>query len=137
MIRIDFIFTYWILLWYFLYIFKIVISSPKIAFVLGILHNIILVLFLIYDKICFKLGKYQTIILYVFILFVIKIIPLFTIRKDKIKLDDFLNLCFLFLLYNLWLFIQNKKMLEIQENIFHAILYNTKETPLIYIANTL
>ena len=79
-----------------------------------------------------KLGKYQTILLFVFILFIIKIIPLFTIRKDKLKIEDVLNLCFLFLLYNFWLFIQNENLFEIQEKIFHAILYNTKETPLMY-----
>jgi hypothetical protein len=110
-------------------------SSPKIAFILGIIHNIILILFLIYDKMCLKLGKYQTIILYVFILFVIKVIPLFIIRKDKLKIEDVLNLCFLFLLYNLWLFIQRQNIVEIQEKIFHSILYNTKETPLIYSLN--
>lgn len=132
MIRIDFIFTYWIIFWYFLYIFKIVNSSPKIAFILGILHNIILVLFLIYDKIYLELGKYQTIIIFLFILFIIKVIPLYIIRKDKLKWNDFLNLCFLFLLYHFWLFIQNQNFLEIQEKIFHAIQYNTKETPILF-----
>ena len=135
MIRIDFIFTYWILLWYFLYVFKIVNYSPKIAFILGIIHNSILLLFLLYEKAFLKIGKYQTILLFIFIIFIIKVIPLFTIRKDKLKLKDLLGLCYLFLLYNIWLFIQKQNVVEIQKKIFHTILYNTKETPLINIFN--
>ena len=88
--------------------------------------------FLVYEKIYLKIGKYKIILLYIFILFVVKIIPLFTIKKDKLKVDDFLNLCVLFLIYNIWLFIQNQNIFEIQDKIFHAILYDTKETPLIY-----
>lgn len=127
MIPIDQIFTYWILLWYLLYIGKAVTYSPKIAIILGIIHNLGIIIILLYYKIFLHTGKYKTIIFFLFILIIIKIIPLYTIRKDKYRLEDVWVLCFLFLLYNLWI---KEDIFTMQKRIFRSIIYNKNETPL-------
>lgn len=133
MISIDTIFTYWILVWYFFYISRIITYSPKIALILGIIHNLVTLSLLLYYKIFLQIGKYQTIFSFISIMILVKVIPLYIIRKDKYRWKDFVFLCFLFLIYSLWI---NENVLIIQEKIFHAILYNMRETPFMMLVNT-
>ena len=130
MIQIDYIFTYWIFVWYLFYIGKVIKYSPKIAIILGIIHNLGILFLLLYYKLFLQIGKYRSIFLFIFIMIIIKIIPLYTIRKDKYRWNDFIFLCFLFLVYNLWI---TENAFTIQEKIFHSVLYNTGETPLLRI----
>ena len=39
MIRPDLIFSYWIYLWYILYIFKVLKYNPKLAIIFGMIKN--------------------------------------------------------------------------------------------------
>ena len=133
MIQVDHIFTYWIFVWYLFYIGKVIQYSPKIAIILGIIHNIGILLLLFYEKYFLQIGKYRTIFLFIFIMIIIKIIPLYTIRKDKYRINDFVFLCFLFLVYSLWI---NENVFTMQEKIFQSILYNKGETPWMMLVNT-
>lgn len=126
MIQIDQIFTYWIFIWYLFYIGEGVPYSPKIAIILAIIHNVINILILLYYKIFLHKGNYKTILLFICIMILIKIIPLYTIRNDKYRVEDVVFLCFLFFVYNLWI---KENIFTMQKRIFRSILYNKNETP--------
>ena len=49
-IRLDFIFSYWIFLWYILYFFTIVKYSPKFILYVAMIDNVLLFSMLIYKK---------------------------------------------------------------------------------------
>jgi hypothetical protein len=103
-IRLDFIFSYWIFLWFVLYkLTNIIKYSPKFIIILGIIENFGLLLYLIYKK-----SSYYNITKFIIINTFIKIIPLYLIINDKIILRDVIASIILFLIYLLWLFINNK-----------------------------
>ena len=39
-LRPDLVFSYWIYVWYVLYVFKLIQYSPKLALILGLIDNI-------------------------------------------------------------------------------------------------
>ena len=131
MVRIDNFFSIWIFIWYFFYIFKYISYSPKLAFIIAIIQNIVIFISLFYEKIVYNHGKYLFILVFLCIMGVIKIVPLYTIRKDSIHLKDFYFLLFLFAIYNVWLFIQDQNMLDVYIKSYYDLINNTKDTPLI------
>lgn len=98
MVRIDYIFSYWIFFWYLLYICKLVKYNPKFAIICALIENIVTLMFMLYYK-----TKQKTILLYIILNFILKIIPLFTIRNTKIKINDIYFSIILFILYLFWI----------------------------------
>ena len=49
-IRIDFIFSYWIFFWFVIYQMKLVSYNPKNAIIFSIWINVIMLLYLIHNK---------------------------------------------------------------------------------------
>ena len=49
-LRIDLVFSYWILLWYILYILNIIKYNPKIALLLAIIVNGLAIILMIFIK---------------------------------------------------------------------------------------
>ncbi len=97
-LRIDLVFSYWIYLWFILYVFKYTIYSPKFALTLGLLDNIVL-LFLM-----FIWGtSVKTIIWFIIINTLIKIIPLYYLRTEPYKMKDVYFTVVLLLIYIIWL----------------------------------
>jgi hypothetical protein len=98
--RYDFTFSYWILAWFFLYYNKIVTYNPKIWLLLGLVHNIITIIVMFY---------YQNSFLYMFLFtiinIIIKIIPLWLIRKTRFNEDDFWFGAGLFIVHLYWLYV--------------------------------
>ncbi len=101
--RFDFVFSYWIFVWFVLYWFKWIDFSPKLALCLGLFENLVLFLFIILRKSWIFTFSFVVINLF------IKIIPLYLLKNDKIYiLRDLLNLVFVFLIYISWIFINGK-----------------------------
>lgn len=127
--RFDMVLSYWIFTWYILYVLKIVSASPKLALILALIENILILILLIYMKVPAK-----TIILFVIINIFIKIIPLITIWSDKIELpNDLYVFGQILLVYYIWIYIIDKKVLNEKWNIFKIISegkYNSKYMPL-------
>ena len=69
-IRIDYIFSYWIFLWWILYMLKIVKYNPKLAILLGIIENSVILI----HKIAYK--KYCSLLPFIIINTIIKIISI-------------------------------------------------------------
>ena len=124
-LRPDFIFSYWIFVWYILYISGILPYSPKLAILLAISINIIMFVLMIY---------YKTKILYIFnfilINFFIKILPYYTLIREKIYIQDLKPLAIIFIVYSVWLYMNDLYVLKYQETIFKAVVYNKNNTPL-------
>jgi len=126
MTRPDLIFSYWILAWYFLYIFGISrVYNPKFALIIGFIENLIIFILMVYYK-----TKPKIIILFTIIVFLMKIIPLYTIWNTKVTNKDIIATIILFFIYLFWSFIVNgikmSYFINIQKDL---ILYNKIKTP--------
>jgi len=101
--RFDFVFSYWIFAWFLLYWFKWIDFSPKLALLLGVMENLVLFVFIILRK------SWIFVFSFVVINLLIKILPLYLLRKEKINIHrDLSILIFIFFLYVSWIFINEK-----------------------------
>ena len=74
------VFSYWILLWFILYYFKLTSFSPKFAITVGILENIVLFIFMVLWG-----TSTRTIIWFAIINTLIKILPFYYLRNASYK----------------------------------------------------
>jgi hypothetical protein len=75
-LRGDLVFSYWIYVWYLLYIFKFIKYSPKIPLILGLIDNIIMLLMmLLYGT------SSRTIFYFIVINTLIKVMPIYYLRN--------------------------------------------------------
>ena len=102
----DLLFSYWLFLWYVLYLLKITKYSPKIWFIIALFYICIATIYM------YKIH-YRFILLFLSIAFFIKVIPLYTIRNDKYKTKDFLFGLLLVLIYVSWTRYRNKNVIQI------------------------
>jgi hypothetical protein len=130
MIRVDFVFSYWIFSWYLAYIAKLTTFNPKWGLVLGITENIVLAIVL------FAYGaKSADLTLFLLINMVIKGVPLYSIYESKTTPRDIYAIAALFVMYVLWVHINGKTVLEYQHKIFKSILRGENETPSMWLIN--
>ena len=123
--RIDLIFSYWILGWYILYISKMITCcSPKFALFLGIIENIVLLLYISLNG-----SSLSTILKFAIIIIFMKILPYYTIIKDEIVKKDVIVTLLLFVLYLLWLHLNDMKILQILDKINKSFIQNKGDTP--------
>jgi hypothetical protein len=101
--RVDFVFSYWIFTWYVLYALRLTTYNPKIALVLGMIHNTGLLLLMLYYK-----NDWIHIATFCFINTFLKVIPLWTVRNDPYRWKDFYALLVYFMIYIVWLFINGQ-----------------------------
>jgi hypothetical protein len=125
MIRPDLIFSYWIYLWYILYIFKVVQYNPKFAIIFGMIENLFILLLM-----CIYNTKKILIVLFIIMFFILKLIPLYTIWNDKIQLnDDIKNTSLLFIIYLLWIHLNQLTITDAITSTKNLILYNKNGLP--------
>lgn len=130
--RVDLIFSYWILFWYILYITKtITCCSPKFALFLGIIENIVLLFY-----ISFNGASLSTIIKFIVIIVVMKIIPYYAIRNDKIVIKDIIVTLLLFIIYMIWLKFNDFGVLDAYNSINNSLIKNNGDTPGIMLIDT-
>jgi len=80
--RVDLLPSYWIFVWFILYIYKVVPYSPKLSFVLALLFEFVIAVAMFFNSV----SKYY-IGTFVFIQIIMKVIPLYILRNETI---DFL-----------------------------------------------
>ena len=123
--RLDFIFSYWILLWYLAYAVKFTNLSPKFALLIGIIENLALFAFLIYKR-----TDIDSFLRFGFGNLLIKVIPFYLLRNEIIKQSDVIVTLLVFALYNAWLYINNETFISIVEKITNSLVHNKNNTPL-------
>jgi len=122
--RLDLIFSYWIFAWYLLYITKITTYSPKFIIILGIIENIILLFFMIQNG-----STIETIIKFIVINTIIKFLPYYSMRNDKIIQKDIVASIVLFIIYIVWLYINKETVLQKYNKIYNSLIQNKNDTP--------
>ena len=108
MIRIDFVFSYWIFFWFLLYYFGVFREyNPKFALLLGVLESALTVLLLFY------LGSpLNKIIKYTFINIILKGVPPYLIWNTAIRWEDIYFTIGLFIIYCIWIHINHKTVTD-------------------------
>lgn len=124
MVRVDFIFSYWILFWYLLFMLDIIKINPAFAILCGLIENIIVVMFMIYYNTHFWL-----LFLFCIMILLLKIIPLFTLSGIKIKKIDIFFSIVLFLIYLFWITYNNKNVNILFKETYELIIYNKNNLP--------
>jgi len=121
MLRPDYIFSFWIYLFWIIYIFKIYREyNPKLLLLIGVCFDIVLFFFMLY----YKTNIYKIVIPFIFVIIFIKIIPLYTLRKNTIKIQDLYFSTFLFIIYFFWLRINNISFEYIFNEIKRSVVRN-------------
>jgi hypothetical protein len=112
MLRPDYIFSYWVLLWYVLFMLNVTIYNPLFLLYIALFLNILG----IYDK----LSSMRNTLIYIFIIILIKIIPIYSIRHTTIRIQDIYISLLLFFIYLLWIFMNDISIkhihLELKKN---------------------
>jgi drug/metabolite transporter (DMT)-like permease len=131
-LRADLVFSYWIYLWYILYILKITKFSPKFPLILGLIHNIImLLLMLMYGT------SNVTIFYFIIINTLIKVVPLYYLRNEPITWRDIYFTGFLFIIFIGWLNINRQSLIGNIKIIHESLLYGKNKTPFMAILNNI
>jgi hypothetical protein len=136
--RFDFVFSYWIFVWYLLYIFKVIDYNPFVALIIAIINNIIAFSLMIYYQ-----NDALYLFLFVFINSIIKIIPLLTLYNAhsfnmhkcvKDLIDGLKSFACLFAIYAVWMYINNRSFITYIYLQSESIKNNKPFTPIIYYA---
>jgi hypothetical protein len=101
MMRFDYIFSYWIFLWWILYQMKITDINPKLMLIIALLYIIFVVVTSAAKKTtCHALPFFLSVL-------IIKLYPLYTLRNTEIKESDIYYTFFFFLVFMAWLTVTN------------------------------
>jgi hypothetical protein len=131
-LRTDLVFSYWIYLWYILYVFKITTFSPKFPIILGLLDNIIMLfLMLMYGT------SKRTIFYFIIINTLIKIVPLYYLKNEPLKMKDIYFTIFLFIIFILWLHLNKQSLFGNIKLIHDSLLFGQNKTPFMDFINKL
>ena len=126
--RYDFTFSYWILAWFFLYYTKIIPYNPIIWLWLAILHNIItLSLMFYYHNSPINVG------LFILVNLIIKVIPIWVLRKTGFYEEDFLCGAILFGIHLWWLSVNRTNYLQYLKDGLQRIKQNLPVGPTEYL----
>ena len=134
-VRIDFIFSYWLFFWFILYKLNIVVYNPYLGLIIGLIVNsIMFILFLSYKN-------YYKAFLFVIVNFFIKIIPIYVLRNTKIQKKDIYILFILYIIYLIYKKIfDNNKLKKSKKDFTNYLNTFEKEpinTPFMYLLDKL
>jgi len=131
-LRGDLVFSYWIYFWYILYALKITNYSPKFPLILGLIDNIImLVLMFMYGT------SKRTIFYFIVINTLIKVVPLYYLMDEPIKINDIGFTILLFVIFVIWLHLNRQSLFGNIKLIHDSLLYGQDKTPFMAFINKL
>jgi hypothetical protein len=122
MIRIDLYFSNWIILWSLLYIFSITNINPYIWCIFVLLVTSIGILIFIINEV-----KINIILLLIMVVLIPKILLIYFIRDCNNISNSFLCGLFLFIIYNIWLYINKTNIYIFYSNYLKIVLDNNKD----------
>jgi hypothetical protein len=124
-LRVDLIFSYWVIVWFLVYSVGVTIYSPKFVIIIALLENI-------YSGIMLRTANVQT-IMSLMVLILLKMIILFVLRNDKIRAIDIFVSVILFIIYVIWVHMNNETVLGYYKKIQRSLNNNDNNTPLVHI----
>lgn len=122
--RFDLVFSYWIFAWYLLYMLKFVKYNPKFAIMIGILENIVLLIFMSLNG-----ANRRTIGYFVLINTLMKLLPFYLLRHEKIRVGDIQATFGLFVIYVGWIFLNNQSLPENYKLVYVSLTQNKDTMP--------
>jgi hypothetical protein len=128
--RADRVFSSWIYIWFILYEFNFTEYSPKFPLILGVIYNVImLILMLLYGT------SGRTIFYFIVINTLIKVVPLYYLRNESIRMTDIYFTSGLFLLFVFWLHLNKQSLVGNIKLIHDSLLYGKDQTPFMALLN--
>jgi hypothetical protein len=136
-LRIDWLFSYWVYLWFLIFYFTIGVKDSTSAFYIQKYFNPTLALyFALFENILtfvyIILVNPETMIVLKFLLMmlVVKILPIYLIRDKKMHFaNDIYVLIFIFGTYTVWLWINDTNIYEVYERTINAVSSGDNKTP--------
>ena len=116
MLYFSYLFSYWIVVWYVLYMVGMIPYNPKFALTVGLLENVVKVLAMIYYK-----NRWSHIVLFCTVDFFIKGVPLWTLRHTSYTKQQVLATVVLFVVYASYLAMNGKHVLSILKETYVAV----------------
>ena len=123
-LRADLVFSYWIYIWFILYVFKITKYSPKFALIIGLIDNIVMLFLMFYFG-----TKRKTIFYFILINTLIKVIPLYMLRNEQIKMKDIYFTVILSFLFVLWIHLNSQTLIGNLKLVHDSLLQEKNQTP--------
>jgi len=119
----DLLFSNWVFIWFVLYLCKIIPYSPKLIILIGFVV-VIGILFHLFNNNASKYNilKFATLNLFM------KAIPLIILYNDSIIYDDFIFSTFIFIIYLLWLEINDNSFFKIYNKLIDNYINNHTNT---------
>ena len=125
MIRIDYYFTFWLVIWFLLYYFKIIKINPKLIIQYAIIVNALIICAMIYNKI-----PLLNIISAFVVIILTKIIPYYLIKDKEINDKDIYYSLMVFILYLFYVQIMSGNLISKFNEIYYENLILGKKTPI-------
>jgi hypothetical protein len=130
MIRPDLFFSYWIVTWYALYMLNVIQYNPKfwlwIAFITNVYNGYIMLQF----------KRYYMLLLFIIVVFLFKVLPLWSLRTTTVYKEDIFVGFILFCIYYAWLVLNNYTLTQLMNKVYISIKEkNVNETPFMYLEN--
>ena len=122
--RFDLVFSYWIFIWYLLYMMSFVKYNPKFAILLGIIENIVLLILMATHG-----ANKRTIFYFVFINTLIKVLPFYTLRHDVVKIKDVKAMLILFGIYIVWIVVNKQNLAGNYKMVYDSLTQNRDTMP--------
>ena len=126
--RLDYIFSYWIFIWFILYKINIIKLNPLLALLIALVQNLIVISLMFYYGTKTKLK-----ILFTIGMFILKIIPIYILIKNKTRIstNDIKYFILLFLIYIGYLKLNNIQIDYLNKIAYDLIFNNKLELPFI------
>lgn len=136
-IRFDFLFSYWILIWFIIYYFinppdsKIVnfiknYMNPIYALLFALIENIITFIFIIKSR-----FEWWFFLIFIFMMVFIKFLPIYLLRNSKIHfIPNIISLGIIFGIYNIYLIANGTNVYEVYDKTIQSFKYGNDQTPL-------
>jgi len=102
--RLDFIFSYWILAWFIAFILGVVPYNPKWFLVVGLIENVLLLVF----------TNIKHPLLFLLVNFFIKVLPLIAVWNMPTHSKDLTVGLVLFIMYIAWMGLNNESIFKVR-----------------------
>ena len=125
MIRIDYYFTSWIVIWFLLYYFNIIKINPKLILICAIYVNILLIFGMFYNNV-----SNLNIICALIVLIITKLLPYYIVKDQKIVNKDINYSLLVFIIYLVYVQLVSGNIIKTFNEIYYENLILGKKTPI-------
>jgi len=129
--RFDFVFSYWIFVWYLLYEVKLTTYNPKLAILLGLFENACILGMMIYFN-----NAWTYIFLFCLVNLFLKVIPFWRLRHTSYAKKDAYALLFYFMIFLTWIYVNDQTLTKYALERYKQLKTNKPVAPFTYWIDT-